>query len=660
MSEFCIKYSEISKSVIVKYFQEFNNRENFITVIEDNGNVMGYLTLKNASSYLSECTLYLSKTRPIKHRNNFHSYQIALNVLPAYVDEFKTYLINHGVQTIGIDANTSDFNYIKSYIPEFNVCRCEDNPNKIFDVIIILRCPPALQLCLFGTAKRISFSDLLESFVLADLLKFTSDNNLQTLFIEGPITEKIQNKEKYKYLGSQLSLEEILEDKEYLSHFCMGDRNQIDYIYNSQYGVFSGNRVITNGISLRSGNFKSSKLNVNQYGERKSLSNMKDLSNPNIFIYGSCLSFGIFAEDEKTFPSYLQRLINESDTVFGSVHNMGVKGKALLINDMLLAMQSEVKSKDILVFVSPISSYSIRVLKKHNIEYFDFTKHLNKVNNPECVYLNNAYHSNVAVYKELAKFSFALISKFSVFSEQLNPSLLVSGFTYNGKKELFDQHYIWKHVFLKKYISFLNSLPRPAKGAIVGSVLITANPFTLGHASLIKRSLNYCDYLYVFVVESDSFQYTYSQRMEMVKGYLSHNPKCCVAPSGDIWGSEDLFPEYFNRNYNNNSVTISQEDAYIFCNYIAPTLGITLRFLGDENHDLVTKQYNQYLERYLPTYGIKVIRFEREKTSFGVDIEGKTIRKIIAEKGIEDESLHLYLPLTTIDAIKTFQICADM
>lgn len=660
MSEFCIKYSEISKSIIVDFFREFNNRDNFITVIEDNGNVMGYLTLKNASSYLSQCTLYLLNTRPLKHQNNFHSYQIALSVLPAYVNEFKTYLISHGVQTIGIDANTSDYNYIKSYIPEINVYRCEDNPNKIFDVVIILRCPAALQLSLFGTAKKIRISDLLESFVLDDLLKFAGEINLQTLFIEGPVTEKLHEKEKYKYLGSQLSLEEILEDEEYLAHFCLGDRDQIDYIYNSQYGVFSGNRIITNGISLRSGNFKSPKLNVNQYGERKSLSNTKELSNPDIYIYGSCLSFGIFVEDEKTFPSYLQNLINESDTVFGSVHNMGVKGKALLINDMLLAMQSELKSQDVLVFVSPISSYSIRILKKYNIEYFDFTKHLNKVNNPECVYLNNAYHSNVAVYKELAKFSFALISKFLASSKQLKPSLLVSGFTHNGKKVLFDQHYMWKHVFLRKYLSYLNSLPRPAKGAIVGSVLITANPFTLGHASLIKRSLKYCDYLYVFVVENDSFQYTYSQRMEMVKGYLAHNQKCCVVPSGDIWGSKDLFPEYFNRKYNDNNVKISQEDAYIFCNYIAPALGITLRFVGDETHDPVTKQYNQYLEKHLPTYGIKVIRFEREKTSFGVDIEGKTIRDIITEKGIDDESLHLYLPLTTIDAIKTFHICADM
>jgi len=85
-----------------------------------------------------------------------------------------------------------------------------------------------------------------------------------------------------------------------------------------------------------------------------------------------------------------------------------------------------------------------------------------------------------------------------------------------------------------------------------------------------------------------------------------------------------------------------------------------LRFVGDEKNDPVTKQYNQYLEKHLPTYGIKVIHFEREKTSFGVDIEGKTIRKIITEKGIDDESLHLYLPLTTIDAIKRFHFCTDM
>ncbi|MDE6576992.1 MAG: hypothetical protein K2K58_02315, partial [Muribaculaceae bacterium] len=645
----------ISQTILVEYFRIFYNREDYITVFNDNNFIKGFLTLKDASEYFSKGTLHLSKVRPIKHQSNFYSYQIALSVLPVYVNKFRDYLLNLGEQTIGIDANISDYNYIRSYIPEINFYRCEDYPGIEFDLVIILRCPLLLQHYLFREAKRINISDLFESFLLIDFLQFANDNNLQTLFIEGPVLDKLQKTEKFKYIQSNISLEQILKDKEYLSQFCLGDRNQIDYIIHSTYGVLTGNRVITNGISLRSGYFSSPKLNVNHFGERRSLPSTKAASNPDIYIYGSCLTFGLFAEDNKTFPSYLQKLINESTKVSGVVHNLGVKGKALLINDLLLAMQSEVKSQDILVFVSPISAYSLKILKEKNIEYFDFSAYLNKTNNPDCIYLNNTYHSNVTVYKELARFCFELISNFPTFSKQIESPLRISGFSYNRRIELFDQHYMWKYIFLKKYLSFLDSLSRPSTEVIAGSLLITANPFTLGHAALIQMALKYCDYLYIFVVENDSFQYSYIERMEMVKRYCENNPKCCVVPSGDIWGSEDLFPEYFNRNYLHKDIIISPEDAIIFGKYIAPKLKITRRFIGDERHDSTTSQYNQYLKKYLPNFGIEVIQFERKKNIFGDEIKGGDVRKIISDKGIDDEMLVNYLPYTTIEVIKSFK-----
>lgn len=645
-----IKYSEISDSVLLDIFRIVDNRDNYITVFDENAKIMGYLTLKDACAYFSEGILHLSKVQPRTHQSNFHSYQLALSTLPAYASELKKFLISLNVKTIGIDSNISDFNYIKSYIPEINFLRCEDSPNIVFDVVIILRCPKILQYLLYGVTKTIKIADLLESFLIADLLEFAKNKNIKTLFIEGPISERLKNKEKFKYYKSKLSLEEILLDKEYLLQFCLGDSNQMDYVYNPIYGVLSGNRIVTNGISLRSGYFKSSKLNVNNLGERKTLPYKKNCFNRDIYIFGSCLTFGIFTDDEHTFPSYLQKYINDSNDN-SIVHNMGVKGKALLINDLLLALQTDVKSQDILVFVSPISSFSKNILEQNHIKFFDFTEHLNQDNNPNCVYLNNLYHSNIVVYKELAKFSFRLISNLLTSSNRIE-SLYFNGFTYNGKSILFDQHYMWKHIFLKKYLTFLNSLPRPSEEAVVGSVLITANPFTIGHASLIQRALKYCDYLYIFVVENDSFEFSYSRRIKMVNEFISCNPKCCVAPSGDIWGSKELFPEYFNRNFQDKKITISQEDAYIFGNYIAPSLRITKRFVGEENNDKITHKYNQYLQKYLPSYGIKVIQFERVKNSFGIEIGGKKVREIILKNGIDDETLPQYLPKTTIDVIK--------
>lgn len=101
-----IKYSDISKPLLTDFFRTFDNRERYITVFDDNKNIVGFLTLKDAAVYLSEGTLHLSKNRPTKHQNNFHSYQIALSILPAYIIDFKDFLINLGNQTIGIDASS--------------------------------------------------------------------------------------------------------------------------------------------------------------------------------------------------------------------------------------------------------------------------------------------------------------------------------------------------------------------------------------------------------------------------------------------------------------------------------------------------------------------------------------------------------------------------
>lgn len=198
----------------------------------------------------------------------------------------------------------------------------------------------------------------------------------------------------------------------------------------------------------------------------------------------------------------------------------------------------------------------------------------------------------------------------------------------------------------------MNTLPHAPKGAIVGSCLITANPFTLGHVSLIRRSLECCDFLYVFVVQAEHFEYSFSIRLEMVSDFLRNQSRCCVIPSGDIWGSQDLFPDYFNRNSANNQITITPEDALIFGKFIAPTLGITMRFIGEEKNDNTTSQYNEYLKSELPKYGISVIQFEREKAENGKDIEAKTVRKIIASTGVTDKSLQHYLPKSTIEIIK--------
>ena len=70
-------------------------------------------------------------------------------------------------------------------------------------------------------------------------------------------------------------------------------------------------------------------------------------------------------------------------------------------------------------------------------------------------------------------------------------------------------------------------------------------------------------------------------------------------------------PLYFQKQKKKQAVLDASNDLRLFGNYIAPGLGITIRFVGEEPIDLVTKQYNETMKNMLPMYGISVTEIPR-------------------------------------------------
>ena len=54
-------------------------------------------------------------------------------------------------------------------------------------------------------------------------------------------------------------------------------------------------------------------------------------------------------------------------------------------------------------------------------------------------------------------------------------------------------------------------------GNRIGSIVMNANPFTLGHRYLIEQALQQCDHLHLFIVGEDASQFSYTERFEMIK-----------------------------------------------------------------------------------------------------------------------------------------------
>ena len=181
----------------------------------------------------------------------------------------------------------------------------------------------------------------------------------------------------------------------------------------------------------------------------------------------------------------------------------------------------------------------------------------------------------------------------------------------------------------RKYIEKLKRF-KPSHECVSGAIVMNCNPFTLGHQYLIEECSRKCDILYVFVVEEDKSMFSFKDRFELVKQGTSHIKNVRVMPSGSFMISTITFPEYFTKDAPTSTVVDPSSDVELFAAHIAPALGISIRFAGEEPIDKVTKQYNDTMRKILPAYGIKFEVIERLRNG-GQPISASQVRKYLEE-----------------------------
>lgn len=116
----------------------------------------------------------------------------------------------------------------------------------------------------------------------------------------------------------------------------------------------------------------------------------------------------------------------------------------------------------------------------------------------------------------------------------------------------------------------------------------------------------------------------------MVNVGISDLPNVMVVPSGRFILSQRTFPEYFLKVEDEDLIENVEYNITLFAEQIAPRLGITYRFVGEEPQDAVTNEYNQAMKRILPQKGINVIEIPRKENGNGV-ISASLVRKCLED-----------------------------
>lgn len=214
----------------------------------------------------------------------------------------------------------------------------------------------------------------------------------------------------------------------------------------------------------------------------------------------------------------------------------------------------------------------------------------------------------------------------------------------NIKNIIFNQHS--KNKDLSLWIDKIRS-EDSKKYNRIGAIVMNCNPFTNGHLYIIEKSLKSVDFLYIIVVQENLSDFSFEDRINLIKAGTAHIAnRVSVVPSGKYIISSFTFPEYFSKNELQGEVIDTSYDVLIFGSVVAPLLGISCRFIGEEPYCKVTNQYNLTMKAILPKIGVEVIENPRMEID-GVAVSASLVRKLAQERKFGE--LEKLVPKTTFD-----------
>ncbi len=180
-------------------------------------------------------------------------------------------------------------------------------------------------------------------------------------------------------------------------------------------------------------------------------------------------------------------------------------------------------------------------------------------------------------------------------------------------------------------------------------LVVNCNPFTLGHQAVIAKAAKENAAVVVLVVSEEGSVFPFDIRFSLVKQGLADYDNVVVLPGGKYIVSAATFPGYFTKG--DETVTAQTRlDATIFAKHIAPAMGITCRYMGDEPYCLVTKAYNQAMLDILPQHGIDVLEMPRISVQ-GNAVSASRVRKLLRQE--EWEEIRALVPDTTYQFLRS-------
>lgn len=360
-----------------------------------------------------------------------------------------------------------------------------------------------------------------------------------------------------------------------------------------------------------------------------------------IYFMGTCSFVGIGAPFDKTVESYLQLKLNQG----------GFKYRVVNASQYYAGRYQDIfyNLNKLPVVDGDIICILIQDLRPRYFPFLDLTHIFDRPHNFGEVFSDSA-HLNEHGYQLLAEYYYQFFTQTNFMENYPSIPKYQSTFKIYGVPNPLSIQSAQSNLDskLKQSLSeYKSSLKKYRLN--IGCIVMNCNPFTLGHRYLIEYAKSKCQLLYIFVVEEDKSEFPFADRFKLVKEGCKDIPNVIVIPSGKFIISSLTFEGYFNKSKLQNQTVDSTFDVELFATEIAPSLGINIRFAGEEPNDTVTRQYNETMKLILPQHNIRFIEIPR-KTFDGEVISAKRVRTLLREGDFD--SLKNLVPQSTLNYLQ--------
>lgn len=187
-------------------------------------------------------------------------------------------------------------------------------------------------------------------------------------------------------------------------------------------------------------------------------------------------------------------------------------------------------------------------------------------------------------------------------------------------------------VFLEKGIhgfnDYLQQLKWRLKDRPTATIVMNANPLTLGHLALIQTAAAKNPQVLVLLVSAQRSLFTFEERLHLLQQATTDLTNVLIAPTADYLVSNATFPTYFLKDRAPLNIAKQQArlDATIFLNY-QKELPIVNRYVGTEPDSKVTALYNDTMQQ---VFGQQLpLIIQPRKKSQGQVISASSVRQAI-------------------------------